>query len=32
MTDRMTKILLGSIALGLWVNLLVPLIRSTAAF
>lgn len=31
MTDRMTKFLLGSIALGLWVNLLVPLVRPTAA-
>ena len=31
MTDRMTKILLASIALGLWANLLVPLFRPTAA-
>jgi len=31
MTDRTTKILLGSIALGLWANLFVPLIRPTAA-
>ena len=31
MNDRMTKILLLAIALGLWANALVPLIRPTAA-
>jgi hypothetical protein len=31
MTDRLTKILLGTIALGLWVNLFVPLVRPVTA-
>lgn len=32
MADRTTKILLASIALGLWANLFVPLLRPITAF
>lgn len=32
MSDRTTKILLGVIALGLWANLFIPLIRPISAF
>jgi hypothetical protein len=31
MSDRITKILLGAIALGLWANLLIPLVRPISA-
>lgn len=31
MTDRSTKILLSSIALGLWANLFIPLVRPVTA-
>jgi hypothetical protein len=31
MTDRTTKILLAAIAAGLWVNIFMPLLRSTEA-
>ena len=31
MADRTTKILLACVALGLWANLLAPLLRPTAA-
>ena len=32
MTDRTTKILLAAIALGLWANLFVPIVRPITAF
>jgi len=31
MSDRITKVLLGAIALGLWTNLLIPLVRPISA-
>jgi hypothetical protein len=31
MSDRITKILLGAIALGLWANLFIPLVRPISA-